>query len=139
MKVAELHSSKAGTIPYVFKRSKAFGPTELTLSVHVELYSKGSFRSINAYKGSYLGVTSAISDTSIEGKRVDVWSPDGYPTAELHYAYSGTIVATVQTGSHAEAQFKLKDSGFSFGGSMGTTTYYRRGFNNTGIIKLYDR
>lgn len=43
----------------------------------------------------------------------------------------------VHSSTSASATADLLGAGFSVSGTTGGTTYYRRSFNSTGIVKLY--
>lgn len=101
--------------PYTFVRSVSYGQTTVDFHVNVELYSKGSFRSINSYQGSYLTIATSVTNTYLEGSNTNVWSPKGFPTTELYYAFNGTIIAEVKSGFNASISAKLLDAGFSVG------------------------
>ncbi|MCI6139463.1 MAG: hypothetical protein SOX46_09210 [Clostridiaceae bacterium] len=125
-------------VPYIFKRAKSYGATTVELSVHVELYKEGSFRQINALTGSYLGITTNVAPTEIEDKTISVWSQNNtFPTTELMFAYSGTLVASVSSSMSAEVSAELLGSGFSFNSEVDGTSYYRRSIDSTGTISLY--
>ena len=128
--------------PYIFTRSVSYGKTTVTLSINVEIYSSGSFRQINSYQGGYLGITSSITNTYLEGSNFNVWSPSGFPTTELYYTFNGTITAEVTVSGSTEGNIQIGDqliaAGFNFEGTVGTTLYYRKGFNASGTIKLYN-
>lgn len=127
--------------PYTFTRSVSYGSTTVQLSMNVEIYSKGSFRSINSYQGGYVGIATSITKTRLEGSHHDVWSPSGFPTAELYYAFNGTIVAEVKHSVSVEVKAELKDeligAGFSISGTDEETIYFRRSFDSTGTVELY--
>ncbi|MGT2799525.1 hypothetical protein [Streptococcus marmotae] len=121
------------TYSHTLSRSASFGRTTLQLDVHVEIYTNGSFRQINSVQGHYLGITNFITNTSIEGKDVSVWSSNGFPTTELKYAYSGTLVATINSGFNAGIKGELFQAGFHMSGD----NHYRLPFNRNGSISLY--
>ena len=108
-----------------------------TITSHIELYNNGSFRQINSVQGYYLGITNSIANTFIEGKNVNVWSPKGYPTTSIKYAYNGTLTAVVDGNASGQIKAELLGAGFNFGGSIGGKTYYRVPFNQNGTISLY--
>lgn len=124
--------------PYVFTRSVSYGGTSVEFNMNVELYSKGSFRSINSYQGGYVGIGTSVTTTRLEGSNHNAWSPNDFPTVELYYAFNGTIVAEVYSSTSWRVKADLIAAGFSSGGSLGQTTYYRRAFNSSGIVKLYN-
>lgn len=135
--------SNDDVIAYTFKRYNDFGKTRLVLQVQVELYYSGSFRAINRYLGSLLVIDSRVTETYIEDKLVNVWSIDDiYPTAELLYAYSGVLVAEVDRSTSAEIKGEITSDlfggGFAFTESNGSTEYYRRTFDYSGEINLYE-
>lgn len=127
--------------PYTFIRSVSYGATTVQLSINMEMYSKGSFRSINSYKGGYVGITSSVTKTRLEGSHHDVWSPSGFPTAELYYAFNGTIVAELEHSTSTEIKDEIKaellGAGFSISGTDAETIYFRRAFDSTGTVELY--
>lgn len=136
MEVIPKEESAVG--PYTFTRSKSYGKTTLTMYVNVELYSQGSFRQINSIQGSYLGITTSITDTSIEGANVNVWSEGNvFPTAKLFYAYNATLVASVGLENQVQVSADLIAAGFQLSSSTGNTFYYRRAANSNGTISLY--
>lgn len=126
------------TSAYNFIRTKKFGLTELKLVILVEIYSYGSFRQINSIQSKTLSINSAFTTMSFENKDVSVWTENNrFPAIVLHYGYSGTLVAPYTIGGDANISNKLKESGFSISGQVGTTIYYRRTFDTTGRISLY--
>lgn len=129
--------SRATVTSHTLKRSATFARTTVQLSVNIELYNEGSFRQINSIHGYYLGITNSITNTSIEDKTIDVWSPNGYPTTKIKYAYNGTLTAVVETSGSASVKAELLGAGFTFGGSMSGKSYYRVPFNQNGTISLY--
>ena len=129
--------SRATVTSHTLKRSATFARTTVQLSVNIELYNNGSFRQINSVQGYYLGITNSIANTFIEGKNVNVWSPKGYPTTSIKYAYNGTLTAVVDGNASGQIKAELLGAGFNFGGSIGGKTYYRVPFNQNGTISLY--
>lgn len=129
--------SRATVSSHTLMRSATFARTTVQLSINIELYNNGSFRQINSVQGYYLGVTNSITNTYIEGKNVNVWSPNGYPTTSIKYAYNGTLTATVNSSGSAQVKAELLGAGFNFGGTIGGTTYYRVPFNQNGTISIY--
>lgn len=123
--------------PYTFTRSVSYGATTVQFSMNVELYNRGSFRSINSYQGGYVGITSSVTHTYLEGSNHNAWSPSGFPTTELYYAFNGTIVAEVERSTSSEVKAELLGAGFSVNETVKDTTYYRRSFDSNGIIELY--
>lgn len=128
--------------PYIFKRSKSYGATTLELSVNVSLYTEGSFRQINSVQGSYLGITTAVTSTSIEDSNVNVWSENNvFPTTQLSYAYNCTLIATVTSDTtgmfDARICAELVEAGFTGGTVTGTAKHYRRAADSTGTIRVY--
>lgn len=111
--------------------------TTIEFNMNVELYSSGSFRQINSYQGGYVGIGTSITNTRLEGSNHNAWSPKGFPTVELYYAFNGTVVAEVTSSTSASVSADLLGAGFSVGSTDGLTTYYRRSFNSNGIVKLY--
>ncbi len=136
LSVRSVGSRAANVYPYVIVRSSSYGGTTVAYNMNVELYSNGSFRSINSYQGGYLGITTRVTDTSLEGSNCNAWSPTGFPTLELYYAYNGTLVAEVTVGMSSSVSADLLGAGFTAGSTIDGKTYYRRGFNSTGIVKL---
>ena len=124
--------------PYTFTRSVKYGGTSIEFNMNVELYSKGSFRQINSYEGGYVGIGTSVTNTRLEGSNHNAWSPNGFPTVELYYAFNGTVVAEVTSSTSASVSADLLGAGFSVGSTVGGTTYYRRSFNSNGIVKLYN-
>lgn len=138
MTVQKAAATTRTVTPYIFKRSRKYGITTVELSVHVELYSEGSFRQINSYIDSYLGITTAVAPTEIEDHTTSVWSPGNvFPTTELMYAYSGTLLATVDQSMSAEVSAELLGAGFNISSELNGTTYFRRGIDGTGTISVY--
>lgn len=129
--------SRSTITSHTLIRSATFARTTLQLSVNIELYNNGSFRQINSVKGYYLGITNFIANTFIEGKNVNVWSPNGYPTTSIKYAYNGTLTAVIDSNASGQIKAELLGAGFNFGGSFGGKTYYRVPFNQNGTISLY--
>lgn len=129
--------SRSTITSHTLIRSATFARTTLQLSVNIELYNNGSFRQINSVKGHYLGITNSIANTYIEGKNVNVWSPNGYPTTSIKYAYNGTLTAVIDSNASGQIKAELLGAGFNFGGSFGGKTYYRVPFNQNGTISLY--
>lgn len=129
--------SRATVTSHTLKRSATFARTTVQLSVNIELYNEGSFRQINSVQGYYLGITDSITNTYIEGQNVNVWSPNGYPTTSIKYAYNGTLTAAINSSGSAQVKAELLGAGFTFGGTIGGTSYYRVPFNQNGTISLY--
>lgn len=124
--------------PYIFIREAKYGRTKIRLSVIVELYSEGSFREINSIKGKNLVISSQIAPTVIEDKTIEVWSKNNkFPTIEILYGYSGTLLAKVNKNVSGEISAELLGSGFSASEEIGTTIYYRLPFERAGRISLY--
>ena len=130
--------SRATVTSHTLKRSATFARTTVQLSVNIELYNEGSFRQINSVQDYYLGITNSITNTSIEDKTVNVWSTNGYPTTKIKYAYNGTLTAVIETSGSAQVKAELLGAGFTFGGTIGGTSYYRVPFNQNGTISLYN-
>ena len=130
--------SRSTVTSHTLKRSATFARTTVQLSVNIELYNEGSFRQINSVQGYYLGITNSITNTYIEGQNVDVWSPKGYPTTSIKYAYNGTLTAAINSSGSAQVKAELLGAGFTFGGSMSGKSYYRVPFNQNGTISLYN-
>ncbi|MDY5742207.1 MAG: hypothetical protein SPL15_04340 [Lachnospiraceae bacterium] len=63
--------------------------------------------------------------------------PNGFPTTELYYIFNGTIVAEVDVNANAGISAELLGAGFTASGTIGSTMYFRRPFNSTGVIQLY--
>ena len=124
--------------PYTFTRSVKYGGTTIEFNMNVELYSKGLFRQINSYQGGYVGIATSITNTRLEGSNYNAWSPKGFPTGELYYAFNGTVVAEVTSSTSASVSADLLSAGFSVGSTVEGITYYRRSFNSNGIVKLYN-
>lgn len=124
--------------PHTITRSVKYGGTTVEFSMNVELYSSGSFRQINSYQGGYVGIATSVTNTRLEGYNYNAWSPTGFPTVELYYAFNGTIVAEVTSSTSSSVTADLLGNGFSVGATVGGTTYYRRSFNSNGIVKLYN-
>ena len=129
--------SRSTITSHTLIRSATFARTTVQLSLNIELYNNGSFRQINSVQGYYLGITNSIANTFIEGKNVNVWSPKGYPTTSIKYAYNGTLTAVVDGNASGQIKAELLGAGFNFGGSIGGKTYYRVPFNQNGTISLY--
>lgn len=129
--------SRATISSHTLRRSATFARTTVQLSVNIELYNNGSFRQINSVQGYYLGITNSITSTYIEGQNVNVWSPNGYPTTSIKYAYNGTLTAAVSSSGSAQIKAELLGAGFTFGGTIGGTSYYRVPFNQNGTISIY--
>lgn len=126
--------------PWIFKRSSSYGNTKIELSINVELYNYGSFREIVSLRGHYLTIAESVTDTRLENYNVNVWSPkDRFPTLTLSYIYNGTLVAVVNNAINASAKFDLLGAGFSISRTEGRNTYYRRTFDSTGQINLYEK
>lgn len=130
--------SRATVTSHTLRRTAVFAKTTVQLTVHIELYNSGSFRQVNSVKGSSLSVTNAISNTTIEDKSVNVWSPTGFPTVSLKYAYSGTLTAKINSSASAQVGTSLQGAGFSFSGTISGFTYYRYPFYQNGTINLYN-
>lgn len=124
--------------PHVFTRSVQYGKTSVEFNMNVELYNRGSFRAINDYKGGYVGIGTSITNTRLEGSNHNAWSPNGFPTGELYYAFNGTIIAEITSSTSSSVKADLIGAGFSIGWSESGKTFYRRSFNSTGIVKLYN-
>lgn len=137
MSVKKVGFRSNGAYPYTFTRSVKYGGTTVEFSMNVELYNNGSFRQINSYQGGYVGIATSVTNTKLEGSNHNAWSPTGFPTLELYYAFNGTIVAEVTSSTSTSVSAELLGSGFSVGTTVGDTTYYRRNFNANGIVKLY--
>ncbi|MFC3928812.1 hypothetical protein ACVR05_04540 [Streptococcus caprae] len=129
--------SRATVSSHTLRRSATFARTTVQLSVNIELYNNGSFRQINSVQGYYLGITNSITNTYIEGQNINVWSPNGYPTTSIKYAYNGTLTAAISSSGSAQVKAELLGAGFTFGGTIGGTSYYRVPFNQNGTISLY--
>ncbi|WP_449461246.1 hypothetical protein [Streptococcus suis] len=129
--------SRATVSSHTLRRSATFARTTVQLSVNIELYNNGSFRQINSVQGYYLGITNSITNTYIEGQNINVWSPNGYPTTSIKYAYNGTLTAATSSSGSAQVKAELLGAGFTFGGTIGGTSYYRVPFNQNGTISLY--
>ena len=71
------------------------------------------------------------------GQNVNVWSPNGYPTTSIKYAYNGTLTAAINSSGSAQVKAELLGAGFTFGGSMSGKSYYRVPFDQNGTISLY--
>ena len=125
------------TYPYMFTRSKVLGGTTVDFNVLVEIYENGSFRQINSYKDSYLQIKKAVTRTYIEDYNANVWSPKGFPTVELFYAYNCTLNAEVYTGDDYSVVTDLKDGGFNEMYTDGNKIYFSQILNSVGTIKLY--
>lgn len=137
MEVQKPASARSVT-PYIFKRTKDYGVVTVELSVHVELYNEGSFRQINALKGSYLGITNAVTSMEVEDKTISVWSQnDSFPTTTLLYAYSGTLVAEVGISSSSQVSAELLGAGFTYTSQTATKLLYRKAIDSSGTISLY--
>lgn len=129
--------SRSSITSHTLTRRATFARTTVQLSVNIELYNSGSFRQINSVQGYYLGIINSVTNTYIEGQNVNVWSPNGFPTTSLKYAYNGTLTAAINTGASAGISGELLGAGFGFSGSINGTSYYRYGFNQNGTISLY--
>lgn len=127
----------ANVYPYTFKRSVSYGETTVEFSMNVELYNQGSFREIHSYQGGYVGISSSMTNMSLEGVNHNAWSPNGFPTTELYYAFNGTLVAEVEVSEEASFSLELEGLGFSKSKTVSGKTYYRKNFNSNGIVKLY--
>lgn len=125
------------TYPYMFTRSKVFGGTTVDFNVLVEIYENGSFRQINSYKDSYLQIKKAVTRTYIEDYNANVWSPKGFPTVELFYAYNCSLNAEVYTGDDASVVSDLLDGGFNEMYTERNIIYFSQILNSVGTIKLY--
>lgn len=125
------------TYPYMFTRSKVLGGTTVDFNVLVEIYEKGSFRQINSYQNSYLQIKKAVTRTYIEDYNANVWSPKGYPSVELFYAYNCTLNAEVYTGDDASVVSDLLEGGFNEMYTDGNKIYFSQILNSVGTIKLY--
>lgn len=133
-----LGNRSADVYPYTLTRSVSYGDTTVEVNMNVEIYSKGSFRQINAYEGGYLGIGTSVTDSYLEGSNLNVWSPNGFPTTELYYAFNTTIVAVVDISDSGSIQASLAGSGFSVSHTVGGKKYYRLSANSTGIVSLYN-
>ncbi len=134
----DLSRSYRGNEAYVFSREASFGKTRVRLNIIVEMYRKGFFRQINAIRGTHLGISNSVAPTEIEDEFSDAWSEGNkFPTSKIHYAYSGTLVAGVDSSVSADVSAELLGSGFTAGATVGSTTYYRRPFSKTGKISVY--
>lgn len=131
-------SSRSGWVgPNIFRRSKSFGRTVVELSIPVEFYSNGSFRQVNYIGTPYLGITNSITNTQIEGSSPNAWAKNNkLPTTTIFYSYSGTLLATVSSGSSSGISGELLGAGFSFSHSVGSTTYFRRPISSSGAIYI---
>lgn len=125
------------TYSHTLRRRAVFGGTSVYLDVHVNIYTNGSFRQINSVNNSYLGISSAVTNTYIEGQAVSVYSVYGFPTTSLKYSFSGTLVAVVNNSASGSTSAELLGSGFTFSYSTSQNTYYRRWFNQNGTISIY--
>lgn len=132
-------SSPYGTkSAFIFTRTQKIGSAEIYLDVTVELYKSGSFSQINDVKNYYLGISNSIGTMSFEDKKVSVW-PDNnkYPTAKLHYAYSGTLMSKVKKTYGGGVKAELLGAGFSLSDETESYLYYRKAFRNASVITTY--
>ena len=60
---------------------------------------------INSVKGYTLGINKFYCTHLLKGK-YNVWSPNGYPTTSIKYAYNGTLTAVIDSN----VSVKLKQS-----------------------------
>lgn len=122
-------------------RQLVVGRTIVQITIPVNVYQNGSFRQINGVGTASLNIISAITKTTIENGQASAWSTNyRYPTTSLQYSFSGTLLATLHTGTNGSVNAGIKgelfNAGFSVGDSSGTTTYFRRYFEQSGTISL---
>lgn len=125
------------TSPHTFVRSVRCGDATVEFYITVDLYSQGSFRQINSYRHGQIFIKDGASNFRLENPSHSVWSPNGFPTVELHYVFSGTLCAEIDTTVDASVSANLEIIGFSVGESIGNKVYYRKNFNSSGIINIY--
>lgn len=127
----------ANISPYTFKRSVSYGGTRVEFSMNVELYNQGSFREIHSYQDGFAEVFSDVKKMRLEGFNHNVWSPNGFPTTELYYAFNGTLLAELDKIENAWLEEQLQSAGFSKSKMISGKVDYRKNFNSNGIVKLY--
>lgn len=126
------------TYPYVMTRSSTHAGVEVVLTISVELYSNGSFRQVNGINYTNLKIETAMSGIVLENPAHAAWGKNyQYPATEVLYSYDGTLCAKVDTSSGLNINVDFLGLGFSFGGQVGTTTYYRLSFVRDGTIYMY--
>lgn len=130
--------SASGSYACFLTRTSSYGGTKVKLSVSAVMWSDGPYAQINSVLGQYLNLESQVTDTVIEDSHIKVWGPGGvFPTTQLYYTYSGTLVARVTAATSASVKADLQAADFSVGETMNGTTYYSLPMSKTGTISLY--
>lgn len=125
--------------PHTFTRSRSYGGTSVEIVIPVIMYSEGSFRQINKVLYTTLRIPTSVTNTVIEaGYGCEAVSTTGsFPTDSLYFSYNGTLLATVTVGTDTSVEADLLAGGFSMSASTGEAIYYRRSFDNSGTISVY--
>lgn len=125
--------------PYTIVRSVRYGSTVVEVDMNLLLYSKGSFRSMDAYLGGQVYIRAGMANVYLEDSGMTAWSPGGFPSHELYYGVNGTLVAEVAADAPDSVADDLLEGGFSLEyTTVDGTAHYRNAFHFTGIVDLYD-
>ena len=116
----------------------SFGQAEVEISAEVGMWSDGPYAQINKVIGNYVAISPGEANVKFDGFNLDIWSSgEQFPTTKLMYAFNAMLVAEVTANTPKSVVKELTDAGFVKDEKVGSTTYYRRSVDETGILSLY--
>lgn len=113
------------------------GNITIELSINTEMYNDGSFRSFNGYRDASIRISNSNVPVQLVGYNYNIWSPSGFPSTELYYAFNGTLLAEVPQSVSKIMKKGLLDAGFIELYTTSNTTFYSKALNENGIVNLY--